>query len=116
MLEAQTRVDTLRADIIESRGKVALSRERLFQLTGIQAVAPLEVVDQILLSSSVASAESAAAIAVQFDAAVAAAQEAVSAARKGIQREKGSWWPEIGFVYNSQFSDVGFDNLTSPPF
>lgn len=115
VLETQTRVDTLRADIIESRGKVALSRERLFQLTGIQAVAPLEVVDQILLSSSVASAESAAAIAVQFDAAVAAAQEAVSAARKGIQREKGSWWPEIDFVYNSQFSDVGFDNLTSPP-
>ena len=115
VLETQTRVDTLRADIIESRGNVALSRERLFQLTGNQAVVPLKVVDRILLSSSVASAESAAEVAVQFDPAVAAAQEAVNAARKGIQREKGSWWPEIDFVYNSQFSDVGFDNLTSPP-
>ena len=115
VLETQTRVETLRADIIEFRGNVALSRERLFQLTGNQAVTPLKVVDQVLLSSSVASAESAAAIAVQFDPSVAAAQEAVSAARKGIQREKGSWWPEIDFVYNSQFSDVGFDNLTSPP-
>lgn len=115
VLETQTRVDTLRADIVESRGNVALSRERLFQLTGNQAVAPLEVVDRILISTSVASAESAADIAVQFDPKVAAAREAVSAARKGIQREKGSWWPEIDFVYNSQFSDVGFDNLTSPP-
>ena len=115
VLETQTRVDTLRADIIESRGNVALSRERLFQLTGDQAVTPLKVLDQIRLSSAVSSAESAAEIAVQFDPAVSAAREAVSAARKGIQREKGSWWPEIDFVYNSQFSDVGFDNLTSPP-
>jgi len=39
----------------------------------------------------------------------------VNAARKGIEREKGSWWPEVDFVYNAQYSDVGFDNLTSPP-
>ena len=115
VLETQTRVDTLRADIIQSRGDVALLREQLYQLTGNQAVVPAKVVDQILLSSSVGSAESAAEIAVQFDPAVAAASEALSAARKGIQREKGSWWPEIDFVYSSQFSDVGFDNLTSPP-
>ena len=51
----------------------------------------------------------------EFDPAIAAAADAVRAARKGISREKGSWLPEIDFVYNSQYSDVGFDNLTSPP-
>ena len=115
VLETQTRVDALRADIIESQGKLALSRERLFQLTGHQGITPLEVMDRILLTTSVAGAEDAAQRALQFDPKVAAARESVDAARKGIQREKGSWWPEIDFVYTSQFSDVGFDNLTSPP-
>ena len=115
VLETQTRVDTLQADIIEYRGRVALSRERLFQLTGNRSITPVEVVDEVLLTTSVASAENAAELAAQFDPKVAAAREAVSAARKGVEREKGSWWPEIDFVYNSQFSDVGFDNLTSPP-
>ena len=39
----------------------------------------------------------------------------MDAARQNISKEKGSWWPEIDFVFSSQYSDVGFDNLTSPP-
>ena len=34
-------------------------------------------------------------------------------AAKAVAREKGTWWPEVDFVYTSQYSDVGFDNLTS---
>ena len=31
-----------------------------------------------------------------------------------ISKEKGSWWPEIDFVFNSQYSDVGFDLSLGP--
>ena len=68
-----------------------------------------------MLLTGVGDAEQAATLAIAFDPAIAAAQQAVNAARKGVDREKGSWWPEVDFVYNSQYSDVGFDNLTSPP-
>jgi outer membrane protein len=47
--------------------------------------------------------------------AIAAAKDGVSAAKATVEREKGSWWPEINLIYNQQFSDVGFDNLSSPP-
>ena len=115
VLETQTRVDTLRADAAYGRGQAAIARERLTQLTGLRDLVLQPIQDRVVLLSGVADAEQAASLAVAFDPATGAAQQAVNAARKGIDREKGSWWPEIDFVYSSQYSDVGFDNLTSPP-
>ncbi|MDG2271511.1 MAG: TolC family protein, partial [Halioglobus sp.] len=54
-------------------------------------------------------------LALQSSPAVSAAKEGVEAAEFGVKREKGSWWPEVSLVFNQQYSDVGFDNLTSPP-
>ena len=115
ILETQTRTDSLRADLVNARGQAAIAREDLGQLTGIWDTTLLPIEDRVVLVSEVGSAEQAAILAAEFDPATAAAEKAVIAARKGIDREKGSWWPEIDFVYNSQYSDVGFDNLTSPP-
>lgn len=115
VLETQTRVDILSADVINARGVVALSKQQLDQLLGLTNVELLQVADNISLMSRFADGSEAALTALQFDAATAAAREAVNAAKKGVEREKGTWWPEIDFVYTSQFSDVGFDNLTSPP-
>ena len=115
VLETQTRLDVLRADAVQAKGQLAIARERLIQAVGIQDVAPLPVVSEILLPSNIADPERAAALAIRFNTAVAARTEAVAAAKKGVAREKGTWWPEIDFVYSSQYSDVGFDNLTSPP-
>ena len=115
VLETQTRVDTLRADLVNARGQSAISYERLTQLTGSREIKLQLVAERFSLASEVSSADNAASLAHQFDPATAAAEEVVNAARKGIEREKGSWWPEVDFVYNAQYSDVGFDNLTSPP-
>lgn len=115
VLETQTRVDALRADLVNARGQAAIARERLTQLTGLRDIALRPIQDRVALVTAIGNAEEAAVLAVEFDPASAAAQQAVNAARKGIEREKGSWWPEIDFVYSSQYSDVGFDNLTSPP-
>ena len=115
VLETQTRLDSLRADLVDAEGQSAIAREALAQLIGIRNVDLSPVTDRVTLMTNVSDGEQAATLAAQFDSATAAAQEAVNAARKGVSREKGSWWPEIDFVYSSQYSDVGFDNLTSPP-
>lgn len=115
VLETQTRTDTLRADVLNASGEAAIARERLTQLVGIRGFTLQNVAGHFVLLTGTQDADSAARQAIEFDPATDAAAEALIAARKGVEREKGSWFPEIDFVYNSQFSDVGFDNLTSPP-
>jgi len=115
VLETQTRLEALRADVIQAKGQVAISREALIQRVGIRDIEPVPVVESFLLPQTIGTAERAASLALQFDPASAAQERAVDAARQNISKEKGSWWPEIDFVFSSQYSDVGFDNLTSPP-
>ena len=115
LLDTQTRLDSLRADLVGARGQAAISRERLAQITGIRGLTLKPVNAKILLMSSITGAENAASLAIEYDPAIGVAEESLNAARKTIAREKGSWWPELDFVYNNQYSDVGFDNLTSPP-
>lgn len=115
VLETQVRVDSLWADLIDAKGQAALAYEKLVQQVGVRRLALRPVAEHISLYSEFVSAEAAAERAATLDPASRAAEEAVKAARKGVDREKGSWWPEVDFVYSSQYSDVGFDNLTSPP-
>lgn len=115
VLEAQTRVDILGADVINASGSVALSQQKLNQLVGRDVIIPEAIASEFVLLSSFSGADQAAFAALQSDVAISAAEEALNAARKAVEREKGSWWPEVDFVYTSQYSDVGFDNLTSPP-
>ncbi|MDC0572457.1 TolC family protein [Luminiphilus sp.] len=114
MLETQTRADTLRAEVIDARGQILIAREGLIQLVGRRDIDLLAVSEKVSLSSTVSTAEAAAALAQQHDPAIEAAEQALKAAQKSVSKEKGSWIPEVDFVYNSQYSDVGFDNLTSP--
>ena len=115
VLETQTRADTLRADVIAARGQSAIARENLIALVGTRDIELMSVADRVSLSSTAASASDAAMMAFESSPEVAAAQEGVLAARKSIAREKGSWVPNVDLILSSQYSDVGFDNLTSPP-
>lgn len=115
VLETQTRADSLRADVVNARGNSAIAKERLTQLSGLRHINLRPVKERVALLTRVSDAQQAESLAIELDPSTKAAEQAVNAARKGIDREKGSWWPEVDFVYNSQFSDVGFDNLTSPP-
>lgn len=115
LLETQTRSDSLRADVLAARGQAAIARERLTQIVGDRDLALRPIARRVGLLSSVGDVEAAARLALEFDPGIDVAEDAVAAARKLVEREKGSWVPEVDFVYNSQFSDVGFDNLTSPP-
>ena len=115
VLETQTRADTLRADVIAARGRLAIAKENLIALVGTRDIEPLPVAERVSLSSTAISASQAAQMAFDSSPEVAAAQEGMLAARKSIARERGSWVPNVDLVISSQYSDVGFDNLTSPP-
>ena len=115
VLETQTRSDTVKADLIEAEGESAIARERLTELIGVRDFKLMNITEGVMLSASMANPEQAVAEALQNSPAVAAAKDNADAAEFGIKREKGSWWPEVSLVFNHQYSDVGFDNLTSPP-
>lgn len=114
LLENQTRMDTVRADLIAARARSDVSREQLMQLVGTRDLDPLGITDNLLLNNDIASPMHAAEMAISTNPAVAAAQEGLNAARKAIGREKGTWLPQVDLVFNRQFSDVGFDNLSAP--
>lgn len=114
VLDARSRVDTLRADVISASGEAAIARERLFQLTGHKNIEPVPARANVALYSRFSTMEDAAVEAVSESPAVAAKEKALDAARSGIAREKGSLWPNINLTYSFQHSDVGFDNLRSP--
>ena len=115
VLETQTRSETVKADLIEAEGEAAIARERLTELIGIRDFELMDIAEGVMLTARMASPEQAVVEALQNSPAVAAAQDSADAAEFGIKREKGSWWPEVSLVFNHQYSDVGFDNLTSPP-
>ena len=115
VLETQTRVDTLRADAIRAKGEAAVARESLIALTGERGYEPLSVRENFSLMSRFASPEDVASLAILHSPRVGAAEAAAEAARLAVQRERGSWVPVVDLSYSYQYSDVGFDNLASPP-
>jgi len=115
VLETQTRSETVKADLIEAEGVAAIARERLTELIGIRDFELMGIARGVTLTERMVTPEQAVAEALQNSPAVAAAKDSADAAEFGIKREKGSWWPEVSLVFNHQYSDVGFDNLTSPP-
>ena len=115
VLETQTRVDTLRADVIRAKGEAAVSRESLIALTGERGSEPLGVLETFALLSRFSSPEDVANLAMTASPRIAAAESAIEAARSAVQRERGSWVPVIDLTYSYQYSDVGFDNLAAPP-
>lgn len=115
VLETQARRDAISAEAITARGGAAVAREELLKLTGKRGVEPSAVQENIVLLSRFHSAEEAAAEAVKTSPGVLAAETAVKAARRAIDRERSRWIPTVDITYNLQHSDVGFDNLSSPP-
>ena len=115
VLETESREATLASELIMAEGKAAVSREALVRFTGLQGGEPLKVRENVALLGRFSSPEAAANTALSADPAIAAAKTTVSAAEKALLREKSRWLPEVTVNYNFQHSDVGFDNLSSPP-
>ena len=114
VLELQTRTESLRADIIKAEVDTLVSQEQIFYLTGARFKLRKSAA-AISLINRISSADEAAQLALANNPAVEAAELAVSAAKRAVEREKGSWIPNVDLSFNYQHSDVGFDNTSSPP-
>ena len=115
LLETQSRTQSIQADLIEAEAGAAVARERLAELIGIREVKLTPLKDDITLPLNFPSVARVVEAAVANSPAISAAEASLAAAKAGIEREKGTWWPTIDLVFSHQYSDVGFDNLTSPP-
>ena len=93
VLETQTRTDTLRADLIMARGNTLIAREELSQLTGEDVEALASVADTFTLVNRFPSALAASQQASLNSPVVAAAEAAVDAARKQVDRERARRYP-----------------------
>tara|TARA_B100000035_G_scaffold267095_1_gene239998 strand:- start:57 stop:1427 length:1371 start_codon:yes stop_codon:yes gene_type:complete len=115
VLETQTRSETVKADLIEAEGDAAIARERLTELIDIRGFQLMPIAESVVLTASVTAVEDAVERALRNSPSVSVAEEGLKAADYGVKREKGGFWPEVNLVISDQYSDVGFDNLTSPP-
>jgi outer membrane protein len=115
LLETQTRSETVKADLIEAQGQAAIAREKLVELIGLRQFELMPMSATAALPVATTTVEEAVALALQHSPIVSAARENVEAAEYAVKREKGSLWPEVNLVISQQYSDVGFDNLTSAP-
>ena len=104
----------MRASVIEAKGGAAVARENLIQLIGLRDFSLVDVKVAMSLMPSVTAVETAIEVALERNPRLEAAREALEAAgRRGASQ--GARLPEVSLSLNSQYSDVGFDNLTSPP-
>ena len=97
-----------------ARGNTLIAREELSQLTGEGVGALASVADTFALVNRFPSALAASQQASLNSPVVAAAEAAVDAARKQVDRERARRLPRVDLTYSYQHSDVGFDNLQSP--
>jgi len=114
VLETQARLDELKADAISASTEFLVAREQLVKFVGGRDVMPVAVKDRISLMSRFSSSDDAVLLALKNSAYISSAEVKLAAAKKGVDRERGSWVPNIELLYNFQHSDVGFDNLSSP--
>lgn len=115
LLETQSRTQSVEADLIQAEAEATVAREGLAQLIGTRRVTLTPLKDEITLPLTFSSVARVVEAAIANSPVISAAEASVAAAAATIEREKGSWWPTIDLVFSHQYSDVGFDNLSSPP-
>lgn len=115
LLETQSRTQSVEADLIQAEAEATVATEGLAQLIGTRRVTLTPLKDEITLPLTFSSVARVVEAAIANSPVISAAEASVAAAAATIEREKGSWWPTIDLVFSHQYSDVGFDNLSSPP-
>ena len=115
LLETRARHDRVHAELIAAKGATAIARERFIQLVGERDFELLPTKSDIALRPNSADLQAAIDRAHRDSPDVRAAADALRAAEEQVELERGSRLPKVYLSFNSQYSDVGFDNLTSPP-
>lgn len=114
LLETQARVDTVRTELIRAENEAALAREELAALTGVRSAELAPVADASGLPPVEGAIEQWVERAMAQNALLLSKQDAVSAARKAVEEQRGGHLPTVDLVLSYQRSDLGFDNLQTP--
>lgn len=113
-LETQARADQVRTDVIEAENTAALAREYLSELTGtyIENVMPFR--EGFTLPVLENTMDYWTELSIANNALLVSKHEAVLAAEKAVQEQKGGHYPTFDLILSAQRSDVGYDNVASP--
>lgn len=113
-LELAARRDLLLTRQLEAENNAELSLERFYQLVGSRDVRPRENTQVRVTSGMPGDLEEIIADALQMSPRVEALRQGQEAAKAQIKQTWGGYIPTVNLVANKQYSDVGFDNQTSP--
>ena len=115
LLETETRLASLEADLVMAQGAASTSRENFIAFTGRRELEPMPIKKRLTSLNQYSTPEMAATTAIGNSPLVLAARSALDAEKRGVDREQSRWIPEVNLSVNVQHSDVGFDNTSSPP-
>lgn len=113
-LESQSRADSVRSDLIMAENEADLAREDLSLLTGMPVNALASVQDDVELPPLEGAPTEWVDKAMQSNKLLEARNDAVQAARKGIEEQRAGHLPTVDLVVSYQRSDTGFDNIAQP--
>lgn len=113
--ETRARRDSVAADLVAAKSSVEAATQALVELIGRRGFILADVGSPLTLMSSVSSLDLAIQTALSRNIDLKAVNQSLVAAYENLSRERGARLPKLDLSFSSQFSDVGFDNLTSPP-
>lgn len=106
----QARLASVQAEQLDLISQLALTREQLRALTGVN-VGPLFRLDEDITVPPIQdSVNDWLNRARSGNMQIRARQYAVEAAEKGISEQRGSYMPRVTFIAQKQLSDIGYDN------
>jgi outer membrane protein len=115
VLDTQARADTLRIELIGAENNAALAREELALLTGSPVEALRSLRDDFVLPELTGVLSEWVDSALATNPLLKSKEYAVSAARSGVEEGRSGLLPTVDLVLSRQYSNVGFDNLATPP-
>lgn len=115
VLELTARVDTLRANKIDARNLVAMSREEISELIGREVKEPLKRIGMAsVFTLPVQQQEYWVTTALSSNPALHARKQGVSAAAAALSEAKAGHLPRLGFNLTAQRSDIGYEGTLTP--
>lgn len=115
VLELTARVDTLRANEIEARNLVAISREEISELIGREVNEPLKrIAAAPVFTLPVQQQEYWVTTALNSNPALHARTQGVNAADAALGEARAGHLPRLGFKLSAQRSDIGYEGTLTP--
>lgn len=115
LLEVNARRDLVKTRQINAENNLARAREEFFLIVGSRDYLPVEIAEAKVMSVPDTDIDKLVKDALATNPKIASLEAEQRAARATIDSEWGTFFPNLELVVNQQYSDVGFDNTTSPP-